>query len=41
MMDYLLVLRGYLLFPAFGYVKANGGNVICWQKSVNKSFFGV
>lgn len=27
MLDYLLVLRDYLLFLAFGYVKENGGNV--------------
>ena len=31
-MNYLLVLRDYWLFLAFGYVKANGGNVIYWQK---------
>lgn len=32
MMDHLPMLRDYLLYLAFGYVKENGGNVIYWQK---------
>lgn len=38
-MDYLLVLRDYLLFHALNHVKENGVNVIYWQKSINTSFF--